>query len=117
MFGFFQDDKKIENAKVAIEKNEAILVDVREQDEVEAGHLQDAFWYPLSQIQLNPQSAAQKLKEKFPNKKFLFYCRSGNRSGMVTSMMTDQGLESENLGGFGSLASEFETTDGEPKNQ
>lgn len=53
-----------------------IVLDVREQDEYDGGHIPGAVLLPVGTI--NEQSAA----EVIPNKEdvVLVYCRSGNRS-------------------------------------
>ena len=50
------------------------LVDVREQDEWNAGHIKGALFLPLSRFDLG------KLPPPEPDKKIVVYCRSGKRS-------------------------------------
>jgi len=54
------------------------LVDVREQDEWNAGHIKGAHFLPLSKFD------PAKLPAPEPGKKIVIYCRSGRRS--VTAM-------------------------------
>lgn len=94
----------LEKAREFIAKNEAIIIDVREDYEVKNGHVKGAKWYPLSKIR-NDASLIAKIKNDYSKKKILVYCRSGNRSGMVNDMLKQRGLESYNLGGYSRLHS------------
>jgi phage shock protein E len=116
MFGLFggMSKEEIEKYKKGIESQEALWVDVREEDEVIAGHLKGAFWLPLSSLQQDPEKYVNQLQEQFPGKTFYMYCRSGNRSGMSSSMLSKFGLKAENAGGFAALSSHFESTTGKP---
>ncbi|EQC47530.1 rhodanese-like domain-containing protein [Bacteriovorax sp. Seq25_V] len=83
----------------------AVVIDVREKDEIEQGMLKDALWLPLSKLRSEDVSQElQKLKEKYPSKTFYLYCRSGNRSGISKSIFEKHGLPTENIGGFNSLS-------------
>lgn len=62
----------VATAKAWLDKNEAILIDVREQDEYRAAHIPAAILLPLSHFspaQIPPS-----------DKKILIHCRSGKRS-------------------------------------
>lgn len=54
-------------------KGEAVLVDVREQDEWNAGYIEGATLIPLATVPTTPMPAAG-------GKKLVIYCRSGRRS-------------------------------------
>ena len=61
------------------------LIDVREQDEWDAGHIDGAVFHPLSRIQTGEMP-------DIPNDKdVVIYCRSGARSLYVTQILRDQG--------------------------
>jgi rhodanese-related sulfurtransferase len=64
-------------------KNGALLIDVREQNEWDAGHIPDAKHIPMGQI-------ATRLAELPRNQKLIFTCRSGNRSGHVKDTLIDE---------------------------
>lgn len=67
------------------------LIDVREADEYEAGHIEDALNYPLST-----------LNTKFPldqGKTYYIYCQAGKRSQQASQMLSDSGFEVVNLNG------------------
>ncbi len=65
--------------KAAIAAGEAVLVDVRERSEWDAGAIDHAVFVPLSE--LNNGVSADALKMRLPAGKILYtYCRSGRRS-------------------------------------
>ncbi|RIN55065.1 DsrE/DsrF/DrsH-like family protein [Staphylococcus simulans] len=67
------------------------LIDVREADEYEAGHIEDALNYPLST-----------LNTKFPldqGKTYYIYCQKGGRSQQASQMLSDSGFDVINLNG------------------
>lgn len=82
-----------------VRKGEAVLIDVREADEIKSGMIKDAKWFPMSQVNsgANWKKNFQKLAD---NKKIYLYCRSGNRSGKVQETLKENGIDSENLGGM-----------------
>ena len=70
----------------------AVLIDVREPDEWEAGHAPMARHVPLNTV-----LAAM---DSFPrNAKVLVICRSGNRSQSATAAMRDAGIDAYNVDG------------------
>lgn len=84
-------------AKEIMDHDQTIqVVDVREQDEFDGGHIQDAILIPLSDfiVQTN-----QQLKDK--KQKLLLYCGSGKRCEMAANLLDDMGYE--NIHCFGSL--------------
>ncbi len=60
------------------------LIDVREVDEYEAGHLPDAVNIPMSEFQARSDEIAM-------DKPLVLVCASGARSGMVAEFMTASG--------------------------
>jgi len=69
-----------------------LLIDVREQDEWDAGHHKNASHLPMGEI-------IEKVDNFNNNEKYIFVCRSGARSGRVTSFMISKNFESYNLSG------------------
>jgi len=63
-----------------------IIVDVRNQDEFEQGHVPDAILLPLPQL-------AARASDTLPDKDavILIYCRSGNRSATAAQLLVDMG--------------------------
>lgn len=62
-------------AKEMMENYEVTIVDVREQSEYDAGHIENAILLPLGQIETQADTV---LLDK--DATILVYCRSGNRS-------------------------------------
>ena len=85
-----------------VDHDKAVIVDVREKDEIESGMIKDAKWFPLSKIQTDPQWEKDFAKLT-QGKKIFLYCRSGNRSGKVKDILEKKGIESENIGGYEAL--------------
>lgn len=72
----------LEQVKQAVAADKAVLVDVREQAEWKAGHLEKAVLVPLSRLkrdEKNPALAGE-LAEKIGKDKVVYcHCRSGGR--------------------------------------
>lgn len=73
----------------------AQLIDVREPNEYEAGHILGARNIPLSQLKM-------RMKEIRPDKPVYLYCQSGMRSGRVAQTLYRKGYKdlSHLQGGF-----------------
>ena len=65
-----------EAAKEMMDTQEVIILDVREQDEYDSGHVPGAVLLPVGTI--DEDTAAEVIPEK--DSTVLVYCRSGNRS-------------------------------------
>ena len=78
----------------ALVTNGAIIVDVRTPGEFNEGHIKQSINIPLN---LLPQKVNE-LKKK--NRPIITVCRSGSRSSMAKSLLTKQGLEVHNGGGW-----------------
>ena len=70
----------------------AVLVDVREPEEWQAGHAPDARHLPLGQL-------GALVEQLPPDAPIVVICRSGARSGVATKWLTDQGYDAVNLAG------------------
>lgn len=68
------------------------LLDVREQDEWDAGHIDGAQHIPLGQL-------AQRLAEMPTALPVVAVCRSGHRSGIAAKGLSARGIATENLEG------------------
>ena len=75
-----------------VERGEALLLDVREDDEWRAGHAPTALHIPLGEL-------AQRFRELPQGRPIVAVCRSGNRSALATESLLRAGLEVENLDG------------------
>ncbi|HCK33334.1 MAG: hypothetical protein CMH32_07095 [Micavibrio sp.] len=66
-------DIDVQTAKAWLDNDEAILIDVREQDEYELAHIEGAHLLPLSEFD------AEQVPD-IRDKKIIMQCRSGARS-------------------------------------
>ena len=76
-----QDAKKIMDSKEDI-----IILDVREQDEFDEGHIPNAILIPYTQTE---QKAESIIPDK--SKQILVYCRSGRRSKIAAEALVNLG--------------------------
>ena len=68
------------------QRDDVIILDVREDHEYAAGHIPGATLVPLGQI-------PNRLEEIPTDKTVIAVCRSGNRSGQATKFLRQQGFE------------------------
>ena len=76
-----------QQAKEIMDNQNAIILDVREQEEYDDGHIADAVLLPVNSI--NETTAAANVPEK--DSVILVYCRSGNRSKKAAKMLAELG--------------------------
>ena len=86
-----------EAAKEMMDSQEVIILDVREQDEYDSGHIPGAVLLPVGTI--DDTTAAQVIPEK--DSTVLVYCRSGNRSKTASAALADLGYT--NIYEFGGI--------------
>ena len=86
-----------EEAKAMMDSQEVIILDVREQDEYDSGHIPGAVLLPVGTI--DGTTAAQVIPEK--DSTVLVYCRSGNRSKTASAALADLGYT--NIYEFGGI--------------
>ena len=86
-----------EEAKSMMDTQEVIILDVREQNEFDAGHITDAALLPVGSI--TEASAAAVIPEK--DSVVLVYCRSGNRSKTASQALVELGYT--NIYEFGGI--------------
>ena len=87
-----------EEAKEMMDSQEVIILDVREQDEYDSGHIPGAVLLPVGTI--DETTAAEVIPEK--DSTVLVYCRSGNRSKTASSTFADLGYT--NIYEFGGIS-------------
>ena len=76
-----------EEAKKIMDSNEEhIILDTREQDEFDEGHIQGAILIPYTEIE---NKAEEMLPDK--NAQILVYCRSGRRSKIASESLAKLG--------------------------
>ena len=86
-----------EEAKVLMESESGyIILDVREQDEYDAGHIPGAILIPYTRIE---EEASEKLTDK--DQLILVYCRSGRRSKIAADALVELGYT--NIREFGGI--------------
>ena len=86
-----------EEAKEIMDTEEGyVILDVREQDEYDAGHISGAILIPYTQIEA-------KANEMLPDKDqlILVYCRSGRRSKIAAEALAELGYT--NIKEFGDI--------------
>ena len=86
-----------EAAKEMMDTQEVIILDVREQDEYDSGHIPSAVLLPVGMI--DEDTAAKVIPEK--DSTVLVYCRSGNRSKTASAALADLGYT--NIYEFGGI--------------
>ena len=86
-----------EEAKEMMDTQDVIILDVREQDEYDSGHIPGAVLLPVGTI--DDTTAAQVIPEK--DSTVLVYCRSGNRSKTASAALADLGYT--NIYEFGGI--------------
>lgn len=86
-----QDAKKVMDSG-----EEHILLDVREQDEYDDGHIPGAMLIPYTEIESKAESL---LPDK--DKQILVYCRSGRRSKIASMSLAEMGYT--NVKEFGGI--------------
>ena len=85
-----------------------ILLDVREREEYEAGHIAGAKWIPLGELEIRARQEIQR------DKRIIVYCRSGRRSLAGAILLCNLGFTNlSNMEG-GILSWPFETVVGPP---
>ena len=95
-----------EAAKEMMDTQEVIILDVREQDEYDSGHIPGAVLLPVGSI--DETTAAEVIPEK--DSTVLVYCRSGNRSKTASSALADLGYTNiYEFGGINTWPYETET--------
>ncbi|MCM3271945.1 rhodanese-like domain-containing protein [Paenibacillus elgii] len=73
-------------------KEHIVILDVREHDEWESGHIPGAKHIPLGQI-------ARALNDMDPKQETIIVCRSGNRSGQACEFLSSMGFHVVNMPG------------------
>ena len=87
-----------EEAKEMMDSQEVIILDVREQDEYDSGHIPGAVLLPVGSI--DETTAAEVIPDK--DSTVLVYCRSGNRSKTASSALAELGYT--NIYEFGGIS-------------
>jgi molybdopterin/thiamine biosynthesis adenylyltransferase/rhodanese-related sulfurtransferase len=75
-------------ARELIDAGEPVVVDVREQDEWDEGHIPGAVHIPRGHLESRIERAAPE-----PNRSIVLYCSSGNRSAFAAKTLEDMGYQ------------------------
>ena len=95
-----------EEAKEMMDTQEVVILDVREQDEYDSGHIPGAVLLPVGTI--DETTAAQVIPKK--DSTVLVYCRSGNRSKTASAALAELGYTNiYEFGGINTWLYETET--------
>lgn len=98
--------------KKNVEQKKAVLLDVREKQEWEQGHVKGAILLPMSELQYKDRIDRQKLEKILPKDKVIYtYCKVGGRALACGKILEEFGYEVRSLKpGFDQLkAAGFET--------
>ena len=89
-----------QEAKARMEQNpQAVVLDVRNQDEYAAGHLPNAVLLPVDLIEAKSAEVAKVLPDK--DAEILVYCRSGKRAHRASQALADMSYTNvEHIGGI-----------------
>lgn len=79
-------DVTVDQAALLLDNPNVVFIDVREQDEYDAGHIPGVQLIPLG-------SVPDRLGEIPRDKTVIAVCRSGNRSSQATQYLRDQGFD------------------------
>lgn len=83
-----------------VSQGTAVLVDVREQDEIEEGMAAPAQWMPTSEIDENSPRWKGFIETLPKNKPVILYCAAGVRSGRAAALLETLGYQTLNVGGY-----------------
>ena len=81
----------VPSTEVSMVDDEAVIVDVREQSEWDAGHAPGALHIPLGDL---PDRLAE-----LPDGELVVTCRMGGRGGRATAFLRSTGRDAVNLDG------------------
>ena len=80
------------------QKNDYVIIDVRETDELEGGKIEDSVHMPLG---LSIRNAKKKQIEDLRDKKICTYCGTGYRGNIAADELVKEGFNAVTLeGGF-----------------
>lgn len=78
-------DISAQQAKEMIDKGEVFILDVRTQEEYNAGHIRNSTLIPV-------QDLSKRLNEVPRDRKILVYCRTGGRSAAASEILVNNGF-------------------------
>ncbi len=78
-------DISVQQGKELIDRSEVFILDVRTQEEYDAGHIKGSMLIPLQVID-------KRLNEIPKDRKILVYCRTGHRSAQASEILVNNGF-------------------------
>ena len=91
---------KITAKELMSQKNDFVIIDVRESDELEGGKIEDSVHMSLG---LSIRNAKKKQIEDFRDKKICTYCGTGYRGNIAADELVKEGFNAVTLeGGYSS---------------
>jgi rhodanese-related sulfurtransferase len=78
-------DTSVQQAKELIDKGDVFILDVRTQEEYNAGHIKNSTLIPL-------QDLSKRLNEVPRDRDILVYCRTGGRSTAASEILANNGF-------------------------
>jgi rhodanese-related sulfurtransferase len=87
MFGLPQGNSVDVQQAARLLADGAVMIDVREPDEWQAGHVAAAIHVPLGRIQSQGAAAIAHALQGKDGQPVLMFCRSGGRSGMACDLL------------------------------
>ncbi len=92
--------EKISGQDLKARKDEFVIIDVREADEIESGKIEGSINMPLG---LTIRNAKKKQIEDMRGKKICTYCGTGYRGNIAADELSKEGFDAVTLdGGFAS---------------
>ena len=84
-------DITVQQGKEMIDRGDVFILDVRTEDEYNAGHIRGSIRIPVQDI---PQQELNKSLAEIPlDKKILVYCRTGGRSTRASEILVNNGFK------------------------
>ncbi|MFB5635816.1 MAG: rhodanese-like domain-containing protein [Nitrosopumilus sp.] len=87
---------KITAKELMSQKNDFVIIDVREADELEGGKIEDSIHMPLG---LSIRNAKKKQIEHLKGKKICTYCGTGYRGNIAADELVKEGFNAITLEG------------------
>ncbi|HSG84515.1 MAG: rhodanese-like domain-containing protein [Nitrosopumilus sp.] len=88
--------EKITTDILKSQKNDFVIIDVRESDELEGGKIEDSIHMPLG---LTIRNAKKKQIEDYRDKKICTYCGTGYRGNIAADELVKEGFNAVTLEG------------------
>lgn len=85
-----------------VQRGEAVMIDVREEDEIKSGKMKDAKWFPLSKV-TDDKNWKKEFTKMIDGKEIFLYCRSGRRSEKFIAILKENSITAKNIGGYEEL--------------